>query len=38
MNYAPKDENSSNNVYATVILKNLTWSGAVTVANVHIII
>lgn len=37
MNYGPKDENSGNNVYATVILKNLTWSGAVTVANVSII-
>lgn len=34
MTYSPKDENSGNNVYATVILKNYTWSGAVTVANV----
>lgn len=34
MIYNPKDDNSGNNVYATVILKNYTWSGAVTVANV----
>ncbi|CAD8061697.1 unnamed protein product [Paramecium sonneborni] len=33
MIYNPKDDNSGNNVYATVILKNYTWSGAVTVAN-----
>lgn len=36
MIYAPKDDNSGNNVYATIILKNYTWSGALTVANVII--
>ena len=36
MIYNPKDDNSGNNVYATVILKNYTWSGAVTVANVNL--
>ena len=33
--YGPKDE-GKNNIYGVALLKNYTWPGAITVANVFI--